>query len=306
MDPGRQKALQKSRHFWEKRFVIDVLDRIDDLPWELLEAQKHFVDGDGRNRYIDFAIGEPGTGVAIAIEIDGWDKVGRGIGATRGEHRDEKRRGAAAARQGWTVLPFAASDVKDNPGRCAATVSEALDRTIDDLAKRQETVGSVRSGTEKITTAVVHQRRRRWPAVATAVGVVVLTGTVALWLGQIGDVDGPAAQADSAAEVSCAESIEWSDARRHIGEQVWVRGRVHQATYRSDVEGSPTFVNVGNPFPRTDRFDVVIFASVRADLAFAPEGVLPGRTVCVEGEVLEREGVPQIVLLESGHLVVEE
>jgi hypothetical protein len=62
------------------------------------------------------------------------------------------------------------------------------------------------------------------------------------------------------------------------------------------VGGGPTFLNLGNPHPDPDRFDVVIYEDVRPAFDQPPEEAFAGAEVCVEGRVRDREGVPQIVL----------
>lgn len=115
--------LKDSRY--ERMFVQNVLTRVTDLDFSALSAQYHFKDDRGQPRRCDFVIRE-GSGVRIAIEVDGFDKVGRGAGMTRAEFVDWQRRQASLTAQGWRVLRFANSDVKHHPARCAGPIDLLL------------------------------------------------------------------------------------------------------------------------------------------------------------------------------------
>ena len=116
---------KKLANKWERMFVEQVLSRVDDLDWASLEAQLPFRDRDGRQRYADFAISE-GEHVRIVLEVDGYDKTGRGTGMTKAEFVDWQRRQNALADQGWSVLRFANRDVRDHPARCAEHITLLL------------------------------------------------------------------------------------------------------------------------------------------------------------------------------------
>lgn len=110
---------------YEKMFVRAVLARVPDLDFSALSAQYDFKDDDGKPRRCDFVIRE-GEGVRIAIEVDGFDKVGRGGGMTHHEFLDWQRRQASLTAQGWRVLRFANSDVKNRPARCVGPIDLLL------------------------------------------------------------------------------------------------------------------------------------------------------------------------------------
>jgi hypothetical protein len=126
-------------------------------------------------------------------------------------------------------------------------------------------------------------------ALAVAVGAIA----VARVLGGVGDA-GP----------SCAAPVDWREAARHAGRAAAVSGPVADVTYAPDVGGEPTFVNLGNPHPDPDRFDVVIYAAAREGFEVPPEEGLPGETICVVGDVRLRDGVPQVIVDTHLSLVV--
>ena len=94
----------------------------------------------------------------------------------------------------------------------------------------------------------------------------------------------------------CDEAIAWDDTDGVVGRSAAVVGPVADAAFAPDVGGEPTFLNLGAAHPDPDRFDIVVYADVREGFADRLEERFVGRTVCVRGEVREREGVPQIVL----------
>lgn len=132
-----------------------------------------------------------------------------------------------------------------------------------------------------------------------AIGVVVLVVGAGMAASRM-----PGGLPTGGGDASCSDPVAWDEAATHDGQRVAVTGPVADATYEPDVEGEPTFVNVGNTYPDGDRFDVVIFPDVRAQRAAPPENELPGERVCVIGEVDVRDGVPQIVLRDATDLAV--
>lgn len=101
---------------FEEMFFRNVLSRIA-FDFGSLVAQFRFKDFDGKTRYCDFVYQEGNT-IRIAIEVDGYDKRGTGTGMSMSDFVDWQRRQAALTSQGWFVLRFANTDVRDIPERC--------------------------------------------------------------------------------------------------------------------------------------------------------------------------------------------
>lgn len=112
---------------YERRYVDEVLARVPGLRWEAVQAQTPFVDADGVRRRIDFTIIE-GEAVKIAIEVDGYDKTGRGHGMTRAEFADWSRREQAIVAAGYRLIRVANRLVNREPEACARTVELVLKR----------------------------------------------------------------------------------------------------------------------------------------------------------------------------------
>jgi hypothetical protein len=130
MDWGQWKEeylprLKDDRGGFELRFLEKVLMRIQSLDPSDVESQTHFVDLSGTDRYIDFTIQE-GEDVRLALEVNGWDKTGRGSGMTKREFQTSSFRELSMKAQGWTLLPFANTLLKNSPATCR----ELLEKTL--------------------------------------------------------------------------------------------------------------------------------------------------------------------------------
>jgi hypothetical protein len=129
--------------------------------------------------------------------------------------------------------------------------------------------------------------RRLRTILGIVVGVLLVAG---FGLGRVlGGVtgDGPVS--------TCDDPLSWDAASGFLGEHAAVAGPVAAVSHEPGVGGAPTFVNLGNAHPDADRFDVVIYDTVRQRFEQPPEA-LEGADVCVRGQVRDRDGVPQIVL----------
>ena len=120
----RKHALRLQSPF-EQLFVRNVLAHVPGIDLDSVDTQYCFTDTDGGTRYCDFVIQE-GETLRIAIEIDGYDKTGRGAGMSHSEFVDWQRRHASLVSQGWDVIRFANYDVKHSAERCIEHISLLL------------------------------------------------------------------------------------------------------------------------------------------------------------------------------------
>lgn len=88
--------------------------------------------------------------------------------------------------------------------------------------------------------------------------------------------------------------IPWNEAKYHIGERTTVYGPVASTKWATSSKGQPTFINLGNAYPNTNRFTIVIWAENRGNFPFAPESYYIGKTISVTGLITEYKGVPEI------------
>ena len=84
--------------------------------------------------------------------------------------------------------------------------------------------------------------------------------------------------------------VTWSDARLHIGESVTISGPVVDANYMPDSNGSPTFIDLGEGYPSTNRTSIVIWGEDRGNFSIAPEDMYSEGTLYVIGVPYERNG----------------
>ncbi len=89
-------------------------------------------------------------------------------------------------------------------------------------------------------------------------------------------------------------SIQWNEAKDHIGDRLTVCGPVVDSYWSSGSSGKPTFLNIGKPYPDPQRFTVVIWDDYRANFPQPPEEYYLGKTICVTGLIEEYNGSPQI------------
>jgi hypothetical protein len=95
--------------------------------------------------------------------------------------------------------------------------------------------------------------------------------------------------------VSCRGAVSWRRAVSLEGRVATLSGRVASTKFAASSSGSPTFLDVGNPYPNPNRLSLVIWIEDR--LAFGrPEIRFRGHTICVRGLVSDYDGSPEIVL----------
>ena len=93
---------------------------------------------------------------------------------------------------------------------------------------------------------------------------------------------------------ACPGSVNWTYADSVEGQQATVRGPVAGVSYRPDVAGEPTFINLGTDYPDPSRFTVIVWGADRGAFSTAPEDAYDGESLCVTGDVAEYEGRPQL------------
>ena len=96
-----------------------------------------------------------------------------------------------------------------------------------------------------------------------------------------------------AGALSCAGAAQWQRAAAFNGRVATLKGPVASTKYARYSNGSPTFLNIGRPYPN-EGFTVVIWIENRA--AFGrPEVRYRRHTICIRGLVGSYDGVPEIV-----------
>ena len=174
------RELEK-HHGYELAFASNVLARVRDLDFEHVSHQHPFRDQNGRDRRIDFAISEP-SGVRLAIEVDGYDKTGTGIGLSPEAFSDFLMRQNALVSQGWLVLRFSNARVRSEPQACAAEIETSL-RLLRDQhkARARQNLEALGELVQSLPPATAPKRD---------FGGAIATGAVILLLGAMLEMPG--------------------------------------------------------------------------------------------------------------------
>jgi len=93
---------------------------------------------------------------------------------------------------------------------------------------------------------------------------------------------------------STTKGYSWRDASDHLGDFTTICGPVVTTFYASDSNGQPTFLNVGEDFPSSRRFIVLIWGDDRGRFPGRPEDIYRGKDICATGEVEVFEGIYEI------------
>jgi hypothetical protein len=86
-----------------------------------------------------------------------------------------------------------------------------------------------------------------------------------------------------------------------MGETTTVCGAVASAEYEVNEQNQPTLLDLGKPHPNAI-FTAVIYGENRAKFG-TPETSLPGKQICVTGQISDYQGKPEIVLTEPSQLI---
>lgn len=98
-----------------------------------------------------------------------------------------------------------------------------------------------------------------------------------------------------------AESLTPEAAKAHVGQTATVCGKVANTYYSRFVEGKPTFINFGRPYPN-HVFSIAIMGTDRAKFGNVPEKVFEGRKVCVTGLIEAYDNKPLIVVRDKAQI----
>ena len=308
---SKRSVLEENSPF-EVRFVETVFSRVRGLNFSNVKIQTPFTDSLGKRRRIDFTIIE-GNSVRIAIEVDGWDKTGRGTGMSKREFEDWSRREADMVGKGWTVLRFANTLVIKDPQNCARNIelvlrrerARAMERGAStlpskpepkalDAAELQELERLTRQREEALDHLGEQLRRAeaenrgmqtvvKWSMVVAALAIILVM------VERIVPVGG--GSADGTDEVAfCPGGTPWEEAVNLVGGVGRVFGPVVGTQFAEESTGRPTFLNIGRAFPDPSRVTVVIWQQNRPRFSEPPEVQFANQDICVQGEVTSFQG----------------
>jgi hypothetical protein len=103
---------------------------------------------------------------------------------------------------------------------------------------------------------------------------------------------------------SLAQSkISPAEAKNHVGERATVCGNVVSTRYATRSKGSPTFLNLDEPYPR-QIFTILIWGSDRLNFG-EPETKYANKKVCVTGLIKDYSGTPEIVVSDPHQIEIQ-
>lgn len=115
-------------------------------------------------------------------------------------------------------------------------------------------------------------------------------------------------------DLDCKNPLDWSVAKQHVGEVVTVVGPLLASKSRPELNGSPTWLDVGRVFPDRNRLTVIVwgknlsnFNAQELDAEYWFQSVFHEKAyalICIQGTVTEFRGVPQIELKDLSQLSI--
>jgi hypothetical protein len=102
------------------------------------------------------------------------------------------------------------------------------------------------------------------------------------------------------AQAAQSKKLTAAEAKDHVGERATVCGKVASTRYAASTRGSPTFINLDEPYPR-QVFTIVIWGSDRSKFG-EPEEKYRDMKVCATGKISSYRGVPEIVASEPSQI----
>ena len=94
-----------------------------------------------------------------------------------------------------------------------------------------------------------------------------------------------------------------SQAKDHVGEKATVCGVVASTHFATKSRGSPTFLNLDEPYPK-QVFTILIWGSDRPKFG-DPEAKYVHKQVCVTGLIKSYKGTPEIIASEPSQIQVQ-
>jgi DNA/RNA endonuclease YhcR with UshA esterase domain len=99
------------------------------------------------------------------------------------------------------------------------------------------------------------------------------------------------------------KSITAAEAKNHVGEKATVCGSVVSTHYAARTKGSPTFLNLDEPYPK-EIFTILIWGSDRPKFG-EPEVKYENKKVCVTGMIKDYKGVPEVVAEQPSQIEIQ-
>lgn len=89
--------------------------------------------------------------------------------------------------------------------------------------------------------------------------------------------------------------IKLEDVKNHIGDSVKLTAKIYGGKYIESVQGTPTFLNVGNKYPKAP-LTLVISGDTRRQFDAAPETTYTGQNVAITGKIILYKNKREIII----------
>jgi len=94
-----------------------------------------------------------------------------------------------------------------------------------------------------------------------------------------------------------------AEAKNHLGETATVCGNVVSTHFAARTKGSPTFLNLDEPYPK-QIFTILIWGSDRPKFG-DPEVKYGNKNICVTGLIKDYRGVPEVVAEQPSQIQIQ-
>jgi len=103
---------------------------------------------------------------------------------------------------------------------------------------------------------------------------------------------------------SCQNPISWENASGQIGRNVAIKGHINKITFRQDVKGEPTWIEIRDNLSEAESLTLIIWGNNRPVFESMLTGLKKHDEVCAMGSVSDYKGKPQIKLSSLDQLYV--
>ena len=94
-----------------------------------------------------------------------------------------------------------------------------------------------------------------------------------------------------------------AEAKNHVGETATVCGNVVSTHFAAGTKGSPTFLNLDEPYPK-QIFTILIWGSDRPKFGDS-ETKYGNKKVCVTGLIKDYKGVPEVIVEQPSQIEIQ-
>lgn len=94
----------------------------------------------------------------------------------------------------------------------------------------------------------------------------------------------------------CQKAINWQNAFSNLDKDIAIQGIVKNVTHRPQINGRPTYIDIGGAFPDKNRLTLVIWGDDLNKFNTDFINSLKGKKLCILGKVKEYKNIPQVFL----------